>query len=139
VFAATGRVAPGRFYQHREGVHHDQTTNTDFFFVTLEKADRDYSPTTLYRDYAISPTLFHWESQSMTTVNSPTGQRYINHQARGGEILLFVRQKREADDLTVPYTLLGAVDYVSHQRERPIPRTTPQIFDLTQGAKRLRR
>ena len=34
------------------------------FSVDLQKAERDYSPTTMYRDYAINRELFHWESQS---------------------------------------------------------------------------
>ena len=38
--------------------------NADAFLVTLQKSEADYSPTTMYRDYAISPELFHWESQS---------------------------------------------------------------------------
>lgn len=120
ILAAFGRITPEQFYQHREGPYYDKPSKTDMFFVTLEKAERDYSPSTLYKDYAISPTLFHWESQSTTTVKSPTGQRYINHKARGTEVLLFVRQKKRQDGLTVPYTLLGPVDYVSHQLERPI-------------------
>jgi len=120
VFAATGRITPGHFYQHREGVYYDKTINTDLFFVTLEKSDRDYSPSTLYKDYAISPSQFHWESQSITSENSSTGQRYIHHRERGSDILLFVRQRKKANGRTVPYTLLGPIDYVSHQHERPI-------------------
>ena len=52
--------------------------------MTLEKSEREYSPSTLYKDYAISPALFHWESQSTTTEPSKTGQRYIHHRNRGG-------------------------------------------------------
>jgi superfamily II DNA or RNA helicase/HKD family nuclease len=120
VFSAVGRITPGDFYQHREGVYYDRDTNTDLFFVTLKKSDREYSKSTLYKDYAISPLLFHWESQSTTTIHSNSGQRYINHRERGGNILLFVRQQKKLDGQTVPYTLLGPVDYVSHQQERPI-------------------
>ena len=120
VFAAIGRITPGDFYQHREGVYFDEATNTDLFFVTLKKSDREYSKSTLYKDYAISPTLFHWESQSTTTVSSRTGQRYIQHREHGGRILLFVRQQKRLDGQTVPYTLLGPAEYVSHQQERPI-------------------
>jgi len=120
IFSAFGRIMPGRFYQHREGVYRDEATNSDLFFVTLEKSERDYSPSTLYKDYAISPTLFHWESQSLTSQQSPTGQRYIKHRERGGQILLFVRARKKQDGATVPYTFLGPVDYVSHKGERPI-------------------
>jgi superfamily II DNA or RNA helicase/HKD family nuclease len=120
IFAVFGRITPGRFYQHREGTYRDQATNSDLFFVTLEKSERDYSPSTLYKDYAISPTLFHWESQSTTSQQSPTGQRYIRHRELGGHILLFVRTRKKQDGLTVPYTFLGAVEHVSHKQDNPI-------------------
>lgn len=99
----------------REGVRYDKTTRTDLFLVTLEKSEKHYSPTTLYRDYAISQTRFHWESQSGTPSKSPTGQRYIHHRERGTHILLFVRAR--TDD---PFTLLGPLHYVSHERDKPI-------------------
>jgi hypothetical protein len=120
ILCAVGRITPGNYYQHREGAYRDERTNTDLFFVTLEKSEREYSPTTLYKDYAISPELFHWESQSTTTQKSPTAQRYIRHRENGGHILLFVRQRRDEGYRTAPYTLLGPVDYVSHKGERPI-------------------
>jgi hypothetical protein len=44
----------------------------DLFLFTLDKTSGDFSPTTRYRDYAISPDLIHWESQSRTTVASET-------------------------------------------------------------------
>ena len=89
--------------------------NSDVFFVTLEKSEREYSPSTLYKDDAISPTLFHWESQSTTTQRSKMGQRYIHHRKRGGNILLFVRPRKKQDGRTMPYTFLGTADYVSHK------------------------
>ena len=45
---------------------------SDVFFIDLHKAERDYSPTTMYRDYAINRELFHWESQSRQTPRQPT-------------------------------------------------------------------
>ena len=48
------------------------------------------------RDLALGPSLFHWESQSTTTAASPTGQRYIHHEARGSRVLLF-RARKPAD------------------------------------------
>ncbi len=98
----------------------DATTNSDLFFITLEKAEDHYSPTTMYRDYAISPDLFHWESQSLTSVESLTGQRYLRHRATGSHVLLFVRQHKHEAGRTAAYTCLGAADYVSHQGSRPI-------------------
>ena len=54
----------------REGVWYSSDLNIDCFLVTLKKSEADYSPSTMYADYPISPTLFHWESQSTTSVES---------------------------------------------------------------------
>ena len=105
----------------REGVLHLPKLNTDAFFVTLNKSQKHYSPTTMYEDYAINERLFHWQSQSTTSEDSPTGQRYINHRANDNEILLFVRENRaNRSNLAEPYYFLGAADYVSHSGSRPI-------------------
>jgi superfamily II DNA or RNA helicase/HKD family nuclease len=93
---------------------------SDVFFVDLHKAERDYSPTTMYRDYAISRQLFHWESQSRQTPGQATVQRYINHKARGTRVLLFVRERKTFELGTQPFTFLGPVEYVDHRGERPV-------------------
>jgi hypothetical protein len=66
--------------------------------------------------------LFQWESQSTTSEASPTGQRYVNHEARGSTVHLFVRETKEADgDLGAPpYCYAGTADYVSHSGDRPM-------------------
>jgi hypothetical protein len=48
----------------------------------------------LWNDLALGPSLFHWESQSTTTVSSATGQRYIHHATRGSRVLLLDRTRR---------------------------------------------
>jgi len=104
----------------RQGVLYLPEKKTDVFLITLNKSDRDYSPTTMYEDYAISAQYFHWQSQSTTSEASETGQRYIHHAARGNHILLFVREfKRDALG-AAPYTFLGEADYVSHTGSRPM-------------------
>jgi superfamily II DNA or RNA helicase/HKD family nuclease len=103
------------------GVYWHEPTQTDLFFVTLQKTERDYSPTTRYLDYAISDRLFHWESQSLTSVASATGQRYLNHEERGTHVALFIRRtKRDASGRTMPYFSAGTASYVEHRSERPI-------------------
>lgn len=120
VLTAFGLMDLGRPFRIREGVKYDRETKSDLLFVTLEKAEAHYSPTTLYRDYAISPTLFHWESQSTTTEQSETGQRYVHHERTGSHVLLFVRQRIREGDRTQPYTFLGPARYVRHSGERPM-------------------
>ncbi|RZU22300.1 superfamily II DNA or RNA helicase [Kribbella rubisoli] len=104
----------------QSGVVYSQERNVDAFLVTLTKSEADYSPTTMYRDYAISPTLFHWESQSNTSVDSPTGQRYLNHRDQDTNILIFARQHKLTDLGTAPYLFLGPATYTTHTGSRPI-------------------
>ena len=73
------------------GVWWDAESQTDVFAFTLDKSVGGFSPTTRYRDYAISPELMHWESQGSTASTGVTGQRYINHREQGTRILLFGR------------------------------------------------
>jgi hypothetical protein len=82
LLAAFGRLSFERRSRLRQGVDFDPATQSDLLFVTLEKAEGHYSPTTMYRDYANAPDLFHWESQSTTSVQSPTGQRYFFREAK---------------------------------------------------------
>ncbi|MFV0496371.1 DUF3427 domain-containing protein [Mycobacterium sp.] len=104
----------------REGVAWCAAANADAFLITLSKTETDYSPTTMYRDFALSPELFHWESQSTTSSASPTGQRYIHHRERGSRILLFVRDSKTNELGAAPYVFLGPADYVSHEGDRPM-------------------
>jgi superfamily II DNA or RNA helicase/HKD family nuclease len=122
ILAALGWTAEGRSpATMREGVAWCPSVNADALLITLKKADTDYSPTTMYRDFALSPELFHWESQSTTSAASPTGQRYINHRQTGSHILLFVREsKKSVYGDGAPYVFLGPANYVSHEGERPM-------------------
>jgi hypothetical protein len=105
----------------REGVRWIPDHQVDVLVNTLNKAERDYSPTTMYQDYSISDRLFHWQSQSTTSEASPTGQRYIHHAERGSRVALFVREyKKDRFGLTAPLCFLGLVDYQSHEGERPM-------------------
>jgi len=121
ILAAYARSTVSAPLALQSGVLWDQSTTTDIFFVTLNKSDKDYSPTTRYNDYAISDTIFHWESQSATAESSDTGQRYINHISRGSKIALFIRPtKKDLYGRTSPYLCAGSGQYLDHQGERPM-------------------
>ena len=105
----------------REGVKWLPEKEIDVFFITLNKSDKDYSPTTMYKDYSINETLFHWQSQSTTNTEGKVGQRYIHHRRNGSKVLLFVREfKNDVYGNTAPYTYLGTANYVSHKGSRPM-------------------
>ncbi|MFG2471355.1 DUF3427 domain-containing protein [Streptomyces canus] len=109
---------PGSFAQ---GVLWDQPNQTDALLITLEKNEKDFSPTVRYKDYALSPSLFHWESQSTTAETSPTGLRYQEHVQRGSHVLLFMRRYKDTDiGKAQPWMLLGPATYVRHEGSKPM-------------------
>jgi superfamily II DNA or RNA helicase len=118
--AAFGILRDDAPWIHREGVLWNEPSQCDLLFVTLNKSETLFSPTTRYRDLALSPALFHWESQSVTTAASATGQRYIHHASRCSRVLLFVREHRKQGGVTEPYRCLGFASYESHEGERPM-------------------
>lgn len=100
----------------REGSRWIEGESVDLLAFTLDKTSGHFSPTTRYRDYAITPALLHWESQSTTRAESPTGRRYQDHSATYGTILPFARLT--TDDRA--FWLLGPATYVSHEGEQPM-------------------
>lgn len=104
----------------RQGVKWLPEKKLDVFINTLNKAEKDYSPTTMYNDYSINEWLFHWQSQSTTSDTSPTGQRYIHHAEMGSKVLLFVREYESDIVGAAPFTFLGLAEYKSHEGSKPM-------------------
>jgi len=105
------RVAPWQ-----TGVYWAPESRADLLAFTLDKTTGQFSPTTRYKDYAISPELIHWESQSVTRADSETGRRYQQHAANGSSVMLFAR--RRSDERA--FYFLGPATYVQHQSELPM-------------------
>jgi superfamily II DNA or RNA helicase/HKD family nuclease len=111
----------GKVAGHQSGVAWCPRTKTDALLVTLHKSSERFSPTTMYHDYALTPTLFNWESQNATSSSSPTGIRYVNHTELGSNVVLFTRQSNLDDDgFTGTFDCLGNAEYVSHSGDRPM-------------------
>ncbi len=124
ILAAFGLHGFDRRTELREGVRYVPEAKTDLLFVTLDKSEKEYSPSTMYEDYALSDRLFHWQSQSTTGEGSPTGQRYIHHRKAGTRVLLFLRKNKKSAgcpfQASNPYVFAGPVRYRSHQGSRPM-------------------
>lgn len=114
--AAVGRSTLETKYRTQAGVLWVPACRADLLFVTLEKDPKHYSLNTRYKDYAISPELFHWQSQNATRETGTTGARYINHEKMGSHILLFARKAPDEGS----YMFLGPARYVEHRGERPM-------------------
>lgn len=105
----------------REGVARLDERNSELLFVTLEKSEKEYSPTTMYHDYAINEELFHWQSQNSARPDRGRGREYVRQRENGKNILLFVRErKRTRWGNTAGYVFLGPVRYVSFESVRPM-------------------
>ena len=89
-------------------------------FITLNKSNHYYSPSTTYRDYSINEELFHWQSQNATSPKTSVGKRYIHHKELGEHILLFVREQKDDKLGSVPFVFLGCANFVSYQGEKPM-------------------
>ena len=111
--AGAGALAPPAW---QSGVWREASLPADVFAFTLDKSRGGFSPTTRYRDAALSPELIHWESQTATSVASETGQRYLHHARLGSHILLFAR----VDVSARAFWCLGPATYVRHEGDRPI-------------------
>ena len=117
ILAAMGlRPDRAKIASWQSGVYEAKPANAELLAFTLDKTSGGFSPTTRYRDYAISRSLIHWESQSATRADSDTGLRYRHHEREGRSILLFARAR--ADDRA--FWFLGPARYISHTGEKPM-------------------
>lgn len=114
LFVALGFKKPSTI---REGVKYLKDLKTDVLLVTLNKSDKEYSPSTMYDDYSINERQFCWQTQSTISDHTATAQRYFNGD---GNILLFVRDTKKNSLGSVPYTFLGTVHHLSHTGNRPV-------------------
>lgn len=105
----------------REGVAFSAKLNTELLFINLIKSEENFSPTTMYDDYAINETLFHWQSQNSAGPETPKGISYINHQKNEKIILLFIREKNEDEyGNTMGYVFVGEGQFKEHYGEKPM-------------------
>ena len=120
ILVALGKHTKEKKYHFQEGVLHVKEKNLDALFITLNKVEKHYSPSTMYKDYAINETLFHWQTQSKISPETATCQRYIHHKDKNHHILLFVREAKNINGFTAPFVYLGTADYVKHNGKQPV-------------------
>jgi hypothetical protein len=129
--AAVGLVKPGQKGRTPQGgIVKLEDERREILFVTLDKSGSSFSPTTRYRDYAISPALFHWETQSSASVSRPSGRRYLDSAENGWTFYLFVRETPDSVD---QYAFLGPVRLGGHSGDRPIAITWELLHAMPAG------
>ncbi len=126
ILAAFGVGDGAKVQRWQTGVFWAKDARADLLAFTLDKTRGHFSPTTRYRDYAISRDLIHWESQSVTRADSETGLRYQRHGEIGSAIMLFTRLS--SDDRA--FYFLGPATYVRHESDLPMAVTWRLIHPL---------
>jgi hypothetical protein len=120
ILAGLGLTTESKSMPFLEGAHYSKEMDADIFFVTLKKTEKEFSPTTMYEDYAISDRLFHWQSQSKTSDTSQTGLRYRSQNQTNHSVLLFVREMKNIGNKTAPYMYLGKLKFLSYEGSKPM-------------------
>ena len=122
VFTLVGRqTAEVKMQGAASGVFNLPEHNATLLFVTLNKSEKDFSPSTQYNDYLINEEYFHWQSQNTDSHNNNGGRRYTNQSQTKNKIILFVREeKKDGFGNTSPFHCFGLVDYVSSHDNFPM-------------------
>ncbi|MCO4786376.1 MAG: DUF3427 domain-containing protein [Marinomonas atlantica] len=142
ILVAFGATTFERQPPAREGVFVIKDDNIELLFVTLDKNEKQFSPTTMYHDYAINESLFHWQSQNSARPDRGRGLEYIQHREIGKRLFLFVReQSKDEYGRTMGFVNYGEVEYVSHTGSQPMSITwqlkTPMPNFMWQQAAKL--
>ena len=102
-----------------EGVQYAKEIDLDIFYVTLQKGSQ-FSASTRYRDFAESESVFHWESQNKTSIESETGKRYLSQQQTKHDVLICIRESAESLVRTQTFKVAGLADFLKHEGSAPI-------------------
>lgn len=106
---------------NREGAAENKKLNTEILFINLIKSEENFSPTTMYDDYAISETLFHWQSHNAYGPETTKGRSYINHIDINKKILLFIREKaNDENGNTMGYVFIGEGIFKETEGSKPM-------------------
>lgn len=109
------------WFSHKAGVFVVKDRNIELLFVTLNKNPKVFSPNTMYHDYAINEWRFHWQSQNSARPERGRGLEYIQHQAIGKRLFLFVREQSDDEyGRTMGFVNFGELDYISHTGSQPM-------------------
>jgi superfamily II DNA or RNA helicase len=106
---------------NREGTAEQKELKTEILFINLIKSEENFSPTTMYDDYAVNELLFHWQTQNSARPDRGKGLSYINHKDTEKRILLFVREKAKNQyGNSLGYVFVGEGNLKDYQGSKPM-------------------
>lgn len=114
ILTAVGWLTAERRAPFQAGVLPLADRKTELLFVTLDKSE-GYHEAISYRDYAISASRFHWQSQRTAGPDTNNGRRYLESATNGWQFQLFVRPRKG-----FAYRACGRVTLESADGDRPM-------------------
>ncbi|RBP34401.1 superfamily II DNA or RNA helicase [Oceanihabitans sediminis] len=106
---------------NREGTAENKDLNTEILFINLIKSEENFSPTTMYDDYAVNELLFHWQTQNSARPDLGKGLSYVNHKKTEKRILLFVREKAKNEyGKSMGYVFIGEGELKDYKGSKPM-------------------
>jgi hypothetical protein len=103
-----------RLTTSREGII--SSGNSILLFVTLDKA-KQLNSKLHYNDF-FEGDLFHWDSQTTQTINTPRIQKIVKGEV---DVLLFARVHEKTKSKTNPFIYCGKLSYKSHDETTSKP------------------
>jgi hypothetical protein len=114
ILSAVKWLSPDRRQPFQSGKIALGDCKCELLFVTLDKSE-GYHDRIAYHDYAISPEIFHWQTQNNAGPETMSGRRYVESPENGWRFFLFVREARDC-----AYIALGQVRKISVEGSRPM-------------------
>ncbi len=138
ILTAVGYYTAEQRIPHQSGVLALKEQKMEILFVTLNK-DKGFSPSIAYHDYALSPDLFHWQTQNSAGPHTQGGKRYIESPSNGWQFQLFVRGRQgEAYHACGPVVLQsweGSQPMsITWRLRQPLPMRLFQAFTVLRGS-----
>lgn len=106
---------------NREGTALNKGLNTEILFINLIKSEENFSPTTMYDDYAVNELLFHWQTQNSARPDTGKGLSYIKHKENNKIVLLFIREKAKDEyGKSLGYVFVGEGELEDYYGSNPM-------------------
>ena len=88
VFTLVGRqTAEVKMQGAASGAFNLPEHNAVLLFVTLNKSEKDFSPSTQYNDYLINEEYFHWQSKNTDSHYNSGGRKYVEQAKTGMKVI----------------------------------------------------
>lgn len=121
ILAAFRKSSFQKNYLSMEGTVENKELNTELLFINLIKSEENFSPTTMYDDYAVNELLFHWQTQNSARPDLGKGLSYVKHKENEKRILLFVREKAKNEfGNSLGYVFIGEGELKDYYGSKPM-------------------